>query len=155
MRMLSRVLSSTKHRNTNNMAGFQAAPVGAVEVEHDSKNYGVPDLMLKGPSSIKESLTSSHPLEESEKFHLSRSQQQEFLMLRKTQGLHAPLKLQMEIHAAKQIQRAPCLMSSNASLDTLLGRDESIGFEDFLNAPGDAEVMGNPHALMEKRLGLL
>ena len=30
------------------MAGFQAAPVGAVEVEHDSKNYGVPDLMLKG-----------------------------------------------------------------------------------------------------------
>ncbi|XP_038063212.1 proteasome maturation protein-like [Patiria miniata] len=135
--------------------GFSAQPVGAVEVAHDSKNYGAPDLMLNGPSSVKESLTFSHPLEDSEKYYWERQQQQEFQMLRKTQGLHAPLKLQMELQAARQIQRAPCLPSSNASLDTLLNRDETIGFEDYLNAPGDAEVMGNPHALMEKKLGLL
>jgi len=135
--------------------GYNAQPVGAVEVAHDSKNYGAPDLMLNGPTSVKEGLTPSHPLEDSEKYFWQRMQQQEFHMLRQTQGLHAALKLQMELKAARQIQRAPCLPSSNASLDTLLGRDESIGFEDYLNAPADAEVMGSPHALMEKKHGLL
>jgi len=32
-----------------------------------------------------------------------------------------------------KIQRLPCLPSSMVALDTLMGTDESIGFEDFLN----------------------
>ena len=32
-----------------------------------------------------------------------------------------------------QMQRLPCLPSSNILLDTLTGRDEMIGFEDVLN----------------------
>ena len=32
-----------------------------------------------------------------------------------------------------QIQRLPCLPSSMVALDTLMGTDESLGFEDFLN----------------------
>lgn len=32
-----------------------------------------------------------------------------------------------------QIQRLPCLPSSMVALDSLLGTDESIGFDDFLN----------------------
>ena len=86
-----------------------------------------------------------------------------FSTLRNIQGLHAPLKLQMEYRAARQvllftplpalvfihqawpyvlislllssfqIQRLPFLQSSNLALDTLRGSDESIGFEDILN----------------------
>lgn len=86
-----------------------------------------------------------------------------FSTLRNIQGLHAPLKLQMEYRAARQvclvksaclsnlthfqwlifryttvlfssqIQRLPFLSSSNLALDTLRGSDESIGFEDILN----------------------
>lgn len=80
--------------------------------------------------------------------------------LRSIQGLHAPLKLQMEYRAAQQviapdlltfnscwklaqlsfyffcsfqIQRLPFLASSNLAVDTLRGNDDCIGFEDILN----------------------
>lgn len=85
-----------------------------------------------------------------------------FNTLRNIQGLHAPLKLQMEYRAARQvlfdsclhvsyttntlcssclnvalpfvqIQRLPFLPSSNLALDTLRGSDDTIGFEDILN----------------------
>ncbi|KAJ8028742.1 Proteasome maturation protein [Holothuria leucospilota] len=85
------------------------------------KNFGVPDLLTTGPSSVKNDLVSSHPLEKSE----------------------------------KNINRGPSLTSSNALYDALTGNDEDIGFEDFLNAPEDQEVVGQPHALQERLDGLL
>uniref|UniRef100_A0A3Q4IGI2 Proteasome maturation protein n=1 Tax=Neolamprologus brichardi TaxID=32507 RepID=A0A3Q4IGI2_NEOBR len=79
-----------------------------------------------------------------------------FSTLRNIQGLHAPLKLQMEYRAARQvIQRLPFLQSSNLALDTLRNSDESIGFEDILNDPAHSEVMGEPHMMVEYKLGLL
>ncbi|XP_077592174.1 proteasome maturation protein [Stigmatopora nigra] len=77
-----------------------------------------------------------------------------FSTLRNIQGLHAPLKLQMEYRAAKQIQRLPFLPSSNLALDILRGTDESIGFEDILNDPTLSEMMGEPHVMLESKLGL-
>ena len=38
-----------------------------------------------------------------------------------------------------QMQRLPCLPSSNILLDTLTGRDEMIGFEDVLN--GETKII--------------
>lgn len=35
------------------------------------------------------------------------------------------------------------------------GKDMALEFEDFLNDPRDAEVMGQPHVMIERQLGLL
>ena len=49
------------------------------------------------------------------------------LVLRNTQGLHAPMKLAMEIKAAEKVGRLPFLPSSNIMRDVLLGYDEDLG----------------------------
>lgn len=56
-----------------------------------------------------------------------------FALLKKTQGLHAPLKLMMERNAASKVGRLPFLHSSNVMLEVLEGRDDEIGPEDVLN----------------------
>lgn len=37
----------------------------------------------------------------------------------------------------------------------MIGKDETIDFEDFLGHPHEPEVMGQPHAVMERQWGLL
>uniref|UniRef100_A0A8B9RPC0 Proteasome maturation protein n=1 Tax=Accipiter nisus TaxID=211598 RepID=A0A8B9RPC0_9AVES len=106
-------------------------------------------------TSVKNELLPSHPLELAEKNFQLNQDKTNFATLRNIQGLHAPLKLQMEFRAVKQAQRLPFLHSSNIALDTLRGNDECIGFEDILNDPSQSEVMGEPHMMMEYKLGLL
>nr|XP_009502398.1 PREDICTED: proteasome maturation protein [Phalacrocorax carbo] len=113
------------------------------------------DLLRRGFTSAKNELLPSHPLELSEKNFQLNQDKTNFATLRNIQGLHAPLKLQMEFRAVKQVQRLPFLHSSNIALDTLRGNDECIGFEDILNDPSQSEVMGEPHVMMEYKLGLL
>lgn len=76
-------------------------------------------------------------------------------MLRNVQGLHAPLRIAMELKAAKQIGRLPFLPSSNIMSDSLTGRDLEIGPEDIFNTSEFQEVAGQPHAVCERSLGLL
>ncbi|NWQ79142.1 POMP protein, partial [Columbina picui] len=113
------------------------------------------DLLRRGFTSVKSELLPSHPLEPSEKNFQLNQDKTNFATLRNIQGLHASLKLQMEFRAVKQVQRLPFLHSSNIALDTLRGNDECIGFEDILNDPSQSEVMGEPHMMMEYKLGLL
>ncbi|XP_006138982.2 proteasome maturation protein isoform X2 [Pelodiscus sinensis] len=117
--------------------------------------FGGHDILRKGFTSVKNELLPSHPLELSEKNFQLNQDKMNLSTLRNIQGLHAPLKLQMEFKAAKQIQRLPFLHSSNIALDTLRGNDECIGFEDILNDPSQSEVMGEPHVMVEYKLGLL
>nr|XP_040023227.1 proteasome maturation protein isoform X1 [Gasterosteus aculeatus aculeatus] len=117
--------------------------------------YGIQDCLRSGFSSVKNELLPSHPLELSEKNFQPNKDKMNFSTLRNIQGLHAPLKLQMEYRAARQIQRLPFLPSSNLALDTLRGNDESIGFEDILCDPAQSEMMGEPHLMVEYNLGLL
>lgn len=49
------------------------------------------------------------------------------VLLRNAQGLHAPLRLAMELKAAEKVGRLPFLPSSNIMRDVILGRDEEIG----------------------------
>ncbi|KAJ7401209.1 Proteasome maturation protein [Pitangus sulphuratus] len=84
-------------------------------------------------TSVKSELLPSHPLELTEKNFQLNQDKTNFATLRNIQGIHAPLKLQMEFRAVKQVQRLPFLHSSNVALDTLRGNDECIGFEDILN----------------------
>ncbi|XP_054575700.1 proteasome maturation protein [Eptesicus fuscus] len=113
------------------------------------------DLLRKGFSSVKNELLPSHPLELSEKNFQLNQDKMNFSTLRNIQGLFAPLKLQMEFKAVQQVQRLPFLPSSNLSLDILRGNDETIGFEDILNDPSQSELMGEPHLMVEYKLGLL
>lgn len=76
-------------------------------------------------------------------------------ILRNTQGLHAPLRVNMELKAAKQVGRLPFLQSSNIMHDVLTGRDLEIGPEDVFNTAEFKETMGQPHAMIEKSLGIL
>ncbi|EOB02863.1 Proteasome maturation protein, partial [Anas platyrhynchos] len=91
------------------------------------------DLLRRGFTSVRSELLPSHPLELSEKNFQLNQDKTNFATLRNIQGLHAPLKLQMELRAVKQAQRLPFLHSSNMAVDTLRGNDECIGFEDILN----------------------
>lgn len=117
--------------------------------------YGVQDSLRSGFSSVKNELMPSHPLELSEKNFQQNQDKMNLSSLRNIQGLHAPLKLQMEFRAARQVQRLPFLQSSHLALDTLRGSDESIGFEDVLNDPSQSELMGEPHMMVEYKLGML
>ncbi|XP_047928749.1 proteasome maturation protein isoform X2 [Anser cygnoides] len=113
------------------------------------------NLLRRGFTSVRSELLPSHPLELSEKNFQLNQDKTNFATLRNIQGLHAPLKLQMELRAVKQAQRLPFLHSSNMAVDTLRGNYECIGFEDILNDPSQSEVMGEPHVMMEYKLGLL
>ncbi|XP_068407713.1 proteasome maturation protein [Eschrichtius robustus] len=113
------------------------------------------DLLRKGFSCVKNELLPSHPLELSEKNFQLNQDKMSFSTLRNIQGLFAPLKLQMEFKAVQQVQRLPFLPSSNLSLDILRGNDETTGFEDILNDPSQSELMGEPHLMVEYKLGLL
>uniref|UniRef100_A0A4X1UJD1 Uncharacterized protein n=1 Tax=Sus scrofa TaxID=9823 RepID=A0A4X1UJD1_PIG len=57
--------------------------------------------------------------------------------------------------AAQQSQRLPFLPSSHLSLDILQGNDKTIGFEDIFNDLSQCELMGEPHLMVEYKLGLL
>ncbi|XP_039912882.1 proteasome maturation protein isoform X2 [Hirundo rustica] len=113
------------------------------------------DLLRRGFTSLKNELLPSHPLELTEKNFQLNQDKTNFATLRNIQGIHAPLKLQMEFRAVKQVQRLPFLHSSNVAMDILRGNDECIGFEDILNDPSQSEIMGEPHMMMEHKLGLL
>lgn len=76
-------------------------------------------------------------------------------VLRNTAGLHAPLRIAMEIKSAKKIGRLPFLPSSHVMLDALTGRDLEIAPEDIFNTPDFVEYGGQPHAVIEKSLGVL
>ena len=77
-------------------------------------------------------------------------------ILRATQGLHAPLRLQMERRAANLAGgRLDFLASERLGLDVLRGTDTTIDFCDVLNMTENKEKMGLPSAEMEKAQGLL
>lgn len=76
-------------------------------------------------------------------------------MMRDIQGIHAPLRIAMELKAFKNVGRLPFLPSSNLSRDVILGLDESIDFCDILNPPEVHEKLFRPHIVMERKLNLL
>ena len=53
--------------------------------------------------------------------HSKKQDEMSNLMLRKTQGLHAPLRLVMEKNALKEVGHMPFLHRHNALMDALTG----------------------------------
>ncbi|EZA54366.1 hypothetical protein DMN91_002354 [Ooceraea biroi] len=123
------------------------------EVKGGSNNYGVSNPMVSGLS--RQSIGRAHPLEASERNYQKNQDRMNMILLRNTQGLHAPLRMAMELKASEKIGRLPFLPSSNVMRDVLLARDLDIGFEDVFNTAEFREQMGQPHAIVEDRLGIL
>ncbi|XP_034950027.1 proteasome maturation protein [Chelonus insularis] len=121
--------------------------------EISSGHYGIPNPLVDGLAT--NNIGSSHPLEAAERNFHQNQLQREMTILRNVQGLHAPLRLAMELKSTENIGRLPFLPSSSVMRDILLGRDEEIGFEDVLNTPEFREQMLQPHATVEKKLGFL
>ncbi|CAG9091338.1 unnamed protein product [Plutella xylostella] len=117
--------------------------------------FGVPDPFVAGMGATKPKLGQSHPLEHSEKNYHLNVDKMNLAMLRNVQGLHAPMRLQMERKFASKIGHLPFLPRSNMQMEVLTGRHVEIGFEDILNVPEFCEVSGQPHAMVERSLGLL
>ncbi|XP_043477984.1 proteasome maturation protein [Leptopilina heterotoma] len=118
-------------------------------------NYGIQSPMVAGLGATRKTFGFNHPLEATEKVYNKNKERMEMTMLRNAQGLHAPMRLAMEIRSSEKIGRLPFLQSSMALRDSLLGRDIEIGFEDILNSSEFREQMGQPHAMVEKSLGIL
>ncbi|XP_030383343.1 proteasome maturation protein [Scaptodrosophila lebanonensis] len=95
-----------------------------------------------------------HDLRDSELHYYDHQYDLQMQMLRKREGMGVPLKMGMERFAASKVGRLPFLPSSNLMDDVLTGRCDTISFEDFLNVPEYSEQMRQPHAVMEKSLGI-
>ncbi|KAG0175616.1 hypothetical protein DFQ30_003366 [Apophysomyces sp. BC1015] len=112
------------------------------------------DALRYGTRSIKSEVLPGHPLEnrlgqwEESRWELKLN------MARQAYGMHAPIKMMMERNLVSQRQRLPVLPSSNVHLDILMGKDETIDYEDFLNDPAMSTDMLDVHTTMEHKLNL-
>ncbi|XP_062551662.1 proteasome maturation protein [Armigeres subalbatus] len=99
-------------------------------------------------------LQTVHPLKQSELNYDQHRQNLNYQMLRNREGLAAPLKLTMELKSVSRVGHMPFLPSTNVARDVLTGRDELIDFTDLFNNDENSEFMRQPHAVMEKTLGI-
>lgn len=76
-------------------------------------------------------------------------------MIGNIHGAGAQMRYLMEINAASKVGRLPFLPSSNISRDILLGLDDTISPADIYGTSEFFEKMYQPHAVIEKRLGIL
>jgi len=116
----------------------------------------IPDALIHGlEARAKHSkLLCTHPLQDAEKTFQERQDAADFAFLRQLQGVHAPLRLQMERKITLKAGHLPILSRSNASYNSLTGRDEKIEFEDYLGQTEDSETLVHPHVVMERKWGL-
>lgn len=110
-----------------------------------------------GPSDkdVMSQLHISHPLQASEMKYPDHQLALNSQMIRTHHGMGAQLKYMMELDAASKVGRLPFLASSNASRDALLGYDEMITPMDIYGTAEFSEKMAQPHAVMEKKFGIL
>jgi len=116
--------------------------------------YGVHDTLRNGFHSVRNELAPAHPVQVIQENHDQQRDRLKFALQRIAFGSHLPVRLQMERHIVGQHQRLPVLPSSNLGLDILMGRDETLEFEDFLNDPQYMVGKHDVHQTMEIKLNM-
>ena len=119
-----------------------------VTVLKASRNAGVP-----GEPNCLMQLARIHDLRDSEANYDKHQHDLSMNIIRNHEGLGPPLRMRSELAAARKIGRLPFLQSSNIMEDVLLGRDETVNFDDFLNVPENRTSMQQPHTVVEKAYG--
>ncbi|CAG8455701.1 2176_t:CDS:2 [Ambispora leptoticha] len=123
-------------------------------VKSTANSFGVHDTFRLGVRSINTELLPSHPLETRLDQWDQTQTNLKLTMERRIYGIHAPIRHLMERSIVSRVQRLPVLPSSNLALDILMGKDETIEFEDFLNDPESSTEPMDVHVSMEHRLGI-
>mmetsp|Transcript_55478 Transcript_55478/g.147432 ORF Transcript_55478/g.147432 Transcript_55478/m.147432 type:complete len:151 (-) Transcript_55478:62-514(-) len=101
-----------------------------------------------------------HPLEKLLVDNARHAEQQEMMAKSMVFGQHAPIRAKMERELMSQFQRLPGLPSSMMGLETVLGLDTTIEWEDVFNREEDAPMPRTVgpnfpvHRVMEKRLNM-
>merc|ERR1719231_954620 len=102
------------------------------------------------------SLPNAHPVQAIQDNWLRNELDTKHRVMANVYGAHMPMQIRMELDILSQVQRLPGLPSSRLGLETILGRDEMIDYEDFLGAPNDSEVEPpDMRAALEKKYGIL
>lgn len=96
-----------------------------------------------------------HPLKASEETFAQRELETNLQMLRRNEGLAAPMRIMMEMQAFRKVGRLPFLPSSRVHMDVITGRDDIIDFGDYLGAEEFSENLYNPQAMAEKKLNFM
>ncbi|XP_039256266.2 proteasome maturation protein-like [Styela clava] len=121
----------------------------------ENDDFVINSTLRTGFKDVQKGVGSTHPIESSLKDYSANMLNIRMDMLRRTQGLYAPIQLQMEINTtAKGAQRLPCLPSSQLSKEIVLGDDIMLSHLDVFNDPFQSEIMGDPHIMTEHRAGL-
>ncbi|KAF9956429.1 hypothetical protein BGZ65_002737 [Modicella reniformis] len=111
--------------------------------------------MRYGMRQIANEVTAKHPLEHRLAEWENTQEELKMSLARNTFGMHAPIKMAMErslvikAHGPSMLPRR-----SNLGLDILMGKDETIDFEDFLNVPEMSTDLVDVHTVMERQLGI-
>ncbi|KAI8879285.1 proteasome maturation factor UMP1 [Backusella circina FSU 941] len=113
---------------------------------HDALRYGV--------RSIKTEVMPGHPLENRLNQWEETQWELKLNLARQAYGMHAPIKMMMEKSIVEKRQHMPMFPSSNLHLDILMGKDETIDYEDFLNDPSMSTDALDVHTSMERKLNL-
>ncbi|CAJ0764209.1 8843_t:CDS:10, partial [Entrophospora sp. SA101] len=144
------------HKRINTTSGTPPASSTNLEksVINTTNSYGIHDTFRFGPKSIESDISPTHPLENRLKYWEETQSNLKLTLHRKVYGLHAPIRQLMERSIVSKVQRFPVLESSNLGLDILMGKDETIDFEDFLNDPSQSTDMIDIHSAMEHKYNI-
>ncbi|KAG0019530.1 hypothetical protein BGZ80_005661 [Entomortierella chlamydospora] len=128
---------------------------GSASVLDTSNSYGLHDTMRFGMKQIASEITMKHPLENRLTEWEDTQEELKMNLARNLYGMHAPIKMAMERSLVIKA-RGPSMLPhrSNLGLDILMGKDETIDFEDFLNVPEMSTDFVDPHTVMERQIGL-
>ncbi|KAJ3179753.1 hypothetical protein HDU85_004754 [Gaertneriomyces sp. JEL0708] len=144
------------------MSGLRLLPVTGPQANISSKapkevgrgtEFGVHDTLREGFRSVRSEVMPRHPIDEIQENWKETQDKLRMDMHRRTFGIHAPLRLQMEKAIVSQPRRIPVLPQTNLALEILEGRDTTIDYEDFLGDPFSSNLV-DPHEAMERVLGL-
>lgn len=111
-----------------------------------------------GLRSMRHEVAAKHPVEE---MQLSLAPQQWENEVRHVERVYGPgqaMRMRMDRAMLAQFQRAPGLPSGFVGLDTILGRDIKVGFEDVLDVPemrSEASTTESVHMQLDRMLGHL
>ena len=85
----------------------------------------------------------AHPVEAIQQDWLRTQLETKHFLMSSVYGAHLPMAMRMEMETLAKVQRLPGLPSSRVGLECLMGRDETIDFEDFLGLDLKRDVL-NP-----------
>lgn len=113
------------------------------------------DALRDGLTTLKDGVSSSHPVESIQKAHGLDGERSRLQMLQNVYGSALPARMHIEKQILSRVERLPGLPSSRLGLESLTGELDDFSFDSYLNLPGESEVSATDlHSAMEKRLGL-